>query len=180
MRLWGCLAVAGLVLSLGVAEVPEERISEPQVLVSSDYSFDMGYSERFETVSWASATIDWSVGSAAGSCLELVSKLTGDSNRTTPSAWIAWGLSKKGVGDRPTEVPTVLWFSHFGVYGPNDVYDNWGHVVVDVPGVGLVSSPVEGHGYEVFGSVADVEAAFDSDYAGWSLDIAGFPVSWLE
>jgi len=76
------------------------------------------------------------------------------------------------------DVMCVLWFDHWGSYGQpgREVWANWGHVVVHVPGKGFASSsPVGGevstpYYYE---SIGAVERAFNCTFRFWSEDING-------
>lgn len=66
-------------------------------------------------------------------------------------------------------VAVPVWFDHWGTY--QGVYDNWGHVVVWVPGRGFLSSPGIGYGQLWLGSIGAVEKTFNAKYRFWSLDI---------
>lgn len=66
-------------------------------------------------------------------------------------------------------VAVPVWFDHWGTY--QGAYDNWGHVVVWVPGRGFLSSPWAGFGQVWLSSIDSVERTFNAKYRFWSLDI---------
>ena len=117
----------------------------------------------------------------AGNCLAMAQGITG-APVNHPSATAAANATRFRHYDR--NVPNamcVLWFDHWGAYGEpgREVYANWGHVVVFVPGYGYASSsPIGG---EVstpyyYDTITDVERAFNCSFRFWSEDINGHRV----
>lgn len=114
----------------------------------------------------------------AGNCLAMAQGIVG-APIMHPSATVAANNTKLRHHTRvmPNAV-CVLWFDHWGRYGlpGQEVYANWGHVVVYVPGKGFASSsPVPG---EVstpyfYQSIEAVERAFAGKFRFWSEDING-------
>lgn len=108
------------------------------------------------------------------------------------SAWHAWNATqhKHGVTEPLPGVPVLLWFSHYGEYNDGagrygddparPYWGNWGHVAINVPGVGVYTSPGFKHGSEVWDSIAQVESRFGARYVGWSEDINGLRVAQLD
>lgn len=110
----------------------------------------------------------------AGLCLVMAQGITG-APVMHPTATDAANATRFRHYDKniPNAV-CVLWFDHYGTYGPPFVYKNWGHVVVYVPGYGYASSsPVAGQtsGPWFYGSIREVEAAFNCTFRFWSEDI---------
>lgn len=107
------------------------------------------------------------------------------------SAWHAWLATKKKFGPEvpiPTDVPVLLWYSHWGRYddelgqygdNPRDPYfGNWGHVTPIIPGEAIYTSPwYVNYGQERYSSIAEVQRIFKAEYVGWSLDINGLDVA---
>lgn len=90
------------------------------------------------------------------------------------SAWKAWQAAPgRHTSSHPRNVAVPIWFSHWGTYGRPARYDNWGHVVVYIPGRGYLSSPGRGIGRKWFKTIAAVEAYFTAKYVGWSEGING-------
>lgn len=92
-------------------------------------------------------------------------------------AWEAWNKTTQRFTSRtlPKDVAVPVWFEWTGTV--SGVRKNWGHVVVNFPGRGLLSTPLSGHGQKWYATIADVERALGAKYAGWSLDINGEAVA---
>lgn len=95
------------------------------------------------------------------------------------SAWESWNATehKHGTEENIPYVSVPVWFSHYGTYGQPPTYENWGHVVTYLPGVGYLSSPGNGYGQIILGSIEEVETYFNAKYVGWSEDINGLRVA---
>lgn len=104
-------------------------------------------------------------------CLEYARKMFG-APAVERTAWLAWKNAQYRHTDAlPTGVAYPLWFSYWGTI--DGVYDNYGHVVVYVPGEGYYSSPwQQGTTHAVLSSVAEVEATYYAKYVGWTEDIS--------
>lgn len=114
----------------------------------------------------------------AGNCLAMAQGIAGAAIMH-PSATAAANATKKRHHNRaiPNAV-CVLWFDHWGRYGMpgREVYANWGHVVVYVPGKGFASSsPVAGETSApyYYNSIGAVERAFNATFRFWTEDING-------
>jgi hypothetical protein len=96
-------------------------------------------------------------------------------------AWQAWENAKykhEASEALPTDAAVLLWYSYDG---------NEGHVTVNVPGIGIYSSPWQaGTTHAVLASVAQVEQYYTTHldggtqpvvYVGWSEDINGVRVA---
>lgn len=97
-----------------------------------------------------------------GECLVYARSLYGIGPKylTALKGW--QGAQYKSSGSPPTDVSVPLWFS----------WKTDGHVVVQVPGKGLYSSPMKaGENYHIFSSIASVESYLGAKYLGWSEDI---------
>ena len=75
----------------------------------------------------------------------------------------------------------VLWFSHEGAYGQPgaEVWKDWGHVCIYVPGVGILSSsPIAGQvsGPWTYQTLEDMERTFAGSCRFWTEDINGLRV----
>lgn len=124
--------------------------------------------------------IDKGATDDAGMCLRFVQRMFGG---VVPyyykSAWIAWEntIFRHSASEPvPDDVPSVLWFSHYGTYGSPPEYANWGHATVHVPGDAIYSSPYGGHGQVRVGTISEIERAFNCKYVGWSEDVGGLRV----
>ena len=121
---------------------------------------------------------DW-----AGACLRFVQSVLGIGSRGAVdfSAWSSWrNQTGRHTRNMPTNVAVVVWFSHWGTYGNPARWDNWGHVVVWVPGRGYLSSPGSGYGQAWFPTIAAVERYFGAKYVGWTTHLHGVPViKWV-
>lgn len=96
-------------------------------------------------------------------------------------AWQAWQGTefKHGPGEPLPDVPVLLWFDHWGRYSGG--YGQYGHVALNVPGVGIYTSPSTPLGspasYEIYSSIREIERRFNSTYVGWSEDLAGHRIA---
>lgn len=119
---------------------------------------------------------DLTVRVPAGNCHQLVRTAFGASNRED-SAWEAWERAEgKHTGALPKDVAVPVFFSHWGTYGIPPTYDNWGHVVIWVPGKGFLSSPGSGFGSKWFTTIHEIETYFRAKYVGWAETINGVRV----
>lgn len=103
-----------------------------------------------------------------GWCLKFVEDAynTPHLGATATDAWHATASPHPGENP-PLEVQVPLWFS----YIENGL--DFGHVVINVPGRGLLSSPFKQDGTQVwFSSIAQCEATLNCHYLGWSEDLA--------
>lgn len=115
----------------------------------------------------------------AGFCLRFTQSVFGAPAKYR-SAWDAW---KAATGKHENrlfpDAAVPVWFSHFGSYGEPPIYDNWGHVVAWIPGRGFLSSPLGKlgtYGQSWFGTLEEVERAFNAKFVGWSENINGLQV----
>jgi len=98
-----------------------------------------------------------------------------------PTATVAANATK--IRHATRQMPNavcVLWFDHWGTYGSPPYYDNFGHVVVYVPGRGFASSSPNwweannsntGGGIYWYPTIAAVENAFNARFRFWTEDI---------
>ena len=115
---------------------------------------------------------------ATGMCLRFAQSFFGAPVRYN-SAWDAWQATqaKYAPSDPLPDVPVLLWFEHWGSYGDPLTYANWGHVAAYVPGDAIYTSPTYGYGQQRYGTIAEIEQAFNCRYVGWSPDIIGLLVA---
>lgn len=114
----------------------------------------------------------------AGNCLAMAQGIAGARVMYNSATDAANATRKRHHNRKIPNAVCVLWFDHWGRYGlpGREVYANWGHVVVYVPGKGFASSsPVYG---EVstpyyYNSIGAVEQAFNCKFRFWSEDING-------
>lgn len=107
----------------------------------------------------------------------------------------AWDATRYKHGPSeplPTDVAVLVWFDHVGRYFSHSkgIWEtvNAGHVVAYVPGIGFYSSPAQQlysggravPGQEIYGSIREVEKAFNASYIGWSEDINGTRVAEVQ
>lgn len=118
---------------------------------------------------------DW-----AGACLRFAQSVFNISP-AYHSAWAAWlGQTGKHTRNMPTNVAVAVWFSHWGTYGNPAYWDNWGHIVVWIPGRGYLSSPGANYGQAWFPTIAAVERYFGAKYVGWTSHLHGVQlVRWV-
>lgn len=125
-----------------------------------------------------------------GLCLRYAQSFFGApvAHRSALDAWDAT-VYRHGPDEPIPDVPVILWYSHVGAYDdgngpyrgvPVGGLADWGHVTPIVPGVGIYSSPANPYGgasFDVYGTIAEVEQAFNATYLGWSEDINGLRVA---
>jgi hypothetical protein len=118
------------------------------------------------------------VNVAVGNCLMYVREAFG-APAGTEYAWEGWeNATLKHTGsDFPADVSVPIWFSY--IIGGADE----GHVAINVPGVGIYSSPWQGGlGHYVARSVAELICIYSDDgehpmaLVGWSEDVNGLRV----
>jgi len=114
----------------------------------------------------------------AGNCLAMAQGIT-SAPVNHPSATAAAEATKHRHYNRQMpDAVAVLWFDHWGSYGEpgREVYKNWGHVVIYIPGKGYASSsPVFGEvsAPYIYDTIGDVERTFACSFRFWSEDING-------
>lgn len=126
---------------------------------------------------------DTTVTEAPGWCLGMATKVFFGAQGGYGCATDAWNASPTKNGSR--EMPNVavpVWFSWWGQL---DVYKDWGHVVVWIPGRGFLSSPgrwTDPVGQQWFNSLEEIERWFGCTYVGYTLDIMpnGSVAQWVE
>lgn len=118
----------------------------------------------------------------AGNCLVMAQNITG-APVANPTATVAANATK--IRHATRQMPNavcVLWFDHWGTYGEPPRYDNFGHVVVYVPGRGFASSSPNwweannsntGGGIYWYSSIGAVESTFNARFRFWTEDING-------
>lgn len=119
----------------------------------------------------------------AGSCLKM-SRLVFNVPSRYYTAWEAWDATKHFSRSRtlPKDVAVLVWFDWTG-HVPGLGTRRWGHVGVNFPGRGVLSSPLSGYGQRWFSSIAALENEMTRatgtkvTYVGWSLDINGYMVA---
>lgn len=107
-----------------------------------------------------------------GYCLEYARKVFG-APAVEPTAWAGWEATqyKHEDSNLPTDVSVPLWFR----YPANGTAP--GHVAVNVPGIGIYSSPYNTPtGHAVLTSIPDIERKYGVSYVGWSEDISNVRV----
>ena len=113
-------------------------------------------------------TPNFSTVGQVGYCLQYARECFG-APAVEPNAWTAWLNTqfKHEDADLPTDVSIPMWYS----YEENG--EQLGHVTINVPGVGIYSSPWEqGTTHAVLPSIAEVERIYGVEYVGWSEDIS--------
>lgn len=118
----------------------------------------------------------------AGNCLAMAQGIVGAPVRHNSATDAANATTHRHANRDIPNAVTVLWFDHWGSYGQpgREVYANWGHVVVYVPGYGFASSSP--YGGEVstpyyYSSITEVEQAFNCTFRFWTEDINGTRVN---
>lgn len=114
----------------------------------------------------------------AGLCLVMAQGITGAPVQNPTATAAANKTRFRHTERRMPRSVAVLWFDHYGRYGEpgREYWDNWGHVVVYVPGRGFASSsPVynEVSGPYWYPTIEAVERTFNCTYRFWSEDING-------
>lgn len=114
----------------------------------------------------------------AGNCLAMAQMVVGAPGSLKSATVAADATESRHATRTMPDAVCVVWFDHWGKYGPagREYFDNWGHVVVWVPGVGFVSSsPRAGktEGPFIYGSLAEVERTFNATFRFWSQDLNG-------
>lgn len=114
----------------------------------------------------------------AGNCLAMAQGIAGARVMHNSATDAANATSKRHHNRKIPNAVCVLWFDHWGSYGMpgREVYANWGHVVVYVPGKGFASSsPVYGEvsAPYYYNSIGAVERAFNATFRFWTEDING-------
>jgi hypothetical protein len=103
-----------------------------------------------------------------GWCLEYARKVF-SAQVVERTAWLAWINAKyKHTGLPPTNVSVSIFFS--GANGD-------GHVAVNVPNIGIYSSPWDKLvGHSVLSSISEVERIYGVKYVGWTEDISNVKI----
>lgn len=125
---------------------------------------------------WKSnVTVNTAVTTDAGWCLWLAEESTG-APHLYPNARTAWDNATDKHADRnfPNTVVALFWDWTSKSNGIN-----YGHVVINVPGRGLFSSPKNWgeHGNAWYTSIDDVSSWLGASYLGWTSDLAGLKLS---
>lgn len=109
---------------------------------------------------------DLTVKGEIGFCLKYAREMFGIPAKYS-NAITAWNNSDKKSGHPPKHLAVPCWFS----WGKD------GHVVVQIPGRGYYSSPMnKGESKFIFSSITAVESFLGAKYLGWSTDINGIKV----
>ena len=99
------------------------------------------------------------------------------------SAWEAWEHQqfRHPASEPLPDVPVLIWFEHWGTYGPTGAerYGNWGDVRIHVPGDAIYGAPITGtaSGTSRVGTIQEIERGIGARYVGWSEDINGLRVA---
>lgn len=117
----------------------------------------------------------------AGNCLAMAQGIVGAPVLHDSATDAANATQYRHADYNIPDAVCVLWFDHWGTYGPRgqEVYGNWGHVVVYVPGRGYASSsPYAGEWSApyFYSSIAEVEQTFNCSFRFWTEDINGLRV----
>lgn len=117
------------------------------------------------------------ISEQVGWCLSYARRVFGRP-AVEPTAWDGWQRCKYKHKNRsfPKGVSFPVWFDHWGDYGSG--WARYGHVAVVHTDGRVYSSPLNGYGRAVFGSVDELVATFrayglNMTYVGWSEDISG-------
>jgi hypothetical protein len=129
-------------------------------------------------MSWQQLVQPRVVDDGAGWCLRFTQSVWGAPVKYA-SAWDSWLATpnKQLNRDIPDGVGVLVWFEHWGRYGQNNEYKNWGHVVTHMPNNRYLSSPASGYGHQWFDTIEQVERTFNAKYVGWSTSINGLTVA---
>ena len=117
----------------------------------------------------------------AGNCLAMAQGIVGAPVMHNSATEAADATIHQHYDRQMPDATCVLWFSHYGSYGipGQEVYKDWGHVVIYVPGHGfLSSSPNAGEvsGPYTYGSIEEIERTFYCSFRFWSEDLNGLRV----
>lgn len=116
-----------------------------------------------------------SVTGTVGLCLQYADKMFGLTHGEK-SAWIAWEATQFKHTDPIPSNAVPMWYSYYADLDGTGV-KNWGHVTVNIPGVGIYSSPIDPKTtHNVLHSIAEVEQTYGVKYVGWSEDITNLRV----
>lgn len=119
---------------------------------------------------------DKTIKSEAGWCLWFVQEVY-HTPHLYRSAWNAWEATNKKHYERAMpDVSVPVFFEHLGTYGTPPEYGNWGHVVAYIPGLGYLSSPGNGYGQKILGSLEEIESYYNCKYVGWSEDLSNVKI----
>lgn len=128
-------------------------------------------------MAWVSqVSVDTTATADAGWCLWLAEQATG-APHLYPSARAAWDAANDKHADR--DYPTDAVVALFWDWTSKSDGVNYGHVVINVPGSGLFSSPKNWgvHGNDWYGSIDEVSSWLGATYLGWTSDLAGLQLS---
>jgi len=132
-------------------------------------------------MSWVSkVSVNTSVVADAGWCLWLAQESVGASH-LYPNARVAWDNVSDKHRDRDYQQDAVV--ALFWDWKSKTDGINYGHVVINVPGKGLFSSPKNWgeHGNAWYGSIDEVSAWLGASYLGWGTDLSGLKLSeWVD
>lgn len=128
-------------------------------------------------MAWLSQVgVDTSVTCDSGWCLWLAEECVG-APHWFPNARSAWDNNTQQHADRnyPTDAVVALFWSWTS---KSDGVD-YGHVVINVPGQGLFSSPKNWgqHGNAWYGSIDEVSNWLGATYLGWTSELAGLQLA---
>lgn len=127
-------------------------------------------------MSWISqVTVDTSVQVDSGWCLSLAESCTGAPHLYPTAKEAANNSDLHADRDYPTDAVVALFWDWTS---KSDGID-YGHVVINVPGQGLFSSPKNWgqHGNDWYGSIDEVSNWLSATYLGWSPTLAGLTLS---
>ena len=128
-------------------------------------------------MAWLSqVSVDTSVTCDSGWCLWLAEECVG-APHAFPTARAAWDNNTQQHADRdyPRDAVVALFWSWTS---KSDGID-YGHVVINVPGQGLFSSPKRWgqHGNDWYGSIDEVSNWLGAEYLGWTSELAGLQLA---
>lgn len=128
-------------------------------------------------MAWVSqVSVNTNTTSDAGWCLWLAQEATG-APHLYPTARSSWDASTDKHEDRnyPADAVVALYWN----WTSKTDGINYGHIVINVPGQGLFSSPKNWgqHGNDWYGSIDEVSRWLGATYLGWTSDLAGLQLS---